>query len=198
MSYSELLVTPAVEEPVTVAEAKDNSSVAASITAHDSKFARWIAAARRIIEERSNRQLVTATWRLTLDRFPPAGEPILLPRPPLQSVSSLKYYDSAGVQQTWNAASYTVSAAREPGRISPAYENTWPVARMQPDAIEVNFVAGYGAQADVPEDFKTCILMITDDWFNHRSGEGDVGPWINSLIEQFRFGDEMLCYEASQ
>ena len=49
------------------------------------------------------RQFVTATWTRTWDRFPSGGaffDEIELPYPPLQSVTTVKYFDSAGTQQT--------------------------------------------------------------------------------------------------
>jgi len=57
------------------------------------------------------------TWRRVTDHFPSCGW-LCLPLPPLQSVASIKYYDTDGVQQTLDAAVYQVSTAGDQaGRI---------------------------------------------------------------------------------
>lgn len=194
MSYSDIVVNDTTFSRTLslVGEAKGNSSVAASVTGHDGKFHDWLIGATRIIEERTNRQVFTATRRFTLDRFPRRG--IYLPRAPLQSVVSLKYIDTDGVQQTWDSSNYIVSTGREPGRICPAYGKAWPTPRQQADAIEIDYTCGFGS---LPGDYQSCLMMMVDDWFNHRSGEGEISPWVASMLEQFRYGDEMIDYEVT-
>ena len=60
-------VTAAAGEPVSLAEQKAHMHVTSS--AEDSLISGKIKAAREIVEELSNRQLITATWKLTLPRF---------------------------------------------------------------------------------------------------------------------------------
>jgi hypothetical protein len=80
--------------------------------------ASWVTAARRFVEDKAGRQFVTATARLTLDRFPftcsyqwlpsPERRTIVVPRAPLQSVTSIAYVDAGGDTQTLSANSYRV------------------------------------------------------------------------------------------
>ena len=101
-----------------------------------------ITAARQYFEEIDDRRLLSQTWKLTLDRF--AHWNIEIPLRPLQLINSIKYIDSAGVQQTMDSADYHVDLTSFHARVSPAYGKYWPVTRWQDSAVEVEFVCGYG------------------------------------------------------
>jgi len=132
----------------------------------DADVMRLVRAATEVVEETTWRALITQTWRLTLDQFPCR---IVLPRPPLQSVTSLQYVDENGALQTLGSTKYLVTLDAEPGRIEPAYNEVWPTTRCQQDAVRVTYVAGYGAAAsDVPQGIRQAILLILADWFRNR------------------------------
>ena len=89
-------VAPAFE-PVTLAEAKlwlriDHSD-------EDSLVLELVKSARREVERFCGRQLINSTRIWRLDRFPSSGV-IRLDRPPLSSVSSITYVDTAGASQS--------------------------------------------------------------------------------------------------
>lgn len=155
---------PAVE-PVSTAEAKSHANVTAS--GDDALIGTYIVAARRLVESISHRQLITASWDLYLDAFPSVIRP---PLPPLQSVTHLKYYDVDGNQQTLVAnTDYTVDTDSEPGRVQPAYNQTWPSVRAIPNTINLQFVAGYGdASTDVPDYFILAVKMLVAQWYELR------------------------------
>lgn len=139
------VVTAPTEEPITLAEAKAQLRVT---HAHeDALITDLITAAREIIEQRTWRQLITATLMLRLDRFP-AGREIILPRPRLVSVASIQYL-SSGVWVTLDAGRYTVDPQSEPGRVS-VDSAGWPTADETLNAVRIQFTAGYGAAAAVP------------------------------------------------
>ena len=139
-----------------------------------------IVAARKRAETYTGRALITQTLVLNLDRFP-CG-PIVIPRPPLQSVSSIKYIDDSGVQQTLSTSLYRVVLTREPAIVEPAYGETWPATRTLSDAVEVEFVAGYGDDADaVPANIKHAITMMVGEWLEYREGVANVREIPNSV-----------------
>lgn len=140
MPYGLTLTTGPASEPLTVAQTKDHLRV--DITDDDDIIAAYIKAAREHTESFLARTLLTSTWTLVLDNFP-SGNSIPLPRPPLQSVSSLKYVDTDGTQQTWATTNYSVDTNSEPGRLYLAYETVWPSNRSIENAIEIEYVAGY-------------------------------------------------------
>ena len=82
--YGISLVTAAAAEPVTLAEAKKQVGVATANTDHDTLLGTLITAARQYVESYTHRQLVTATWLLTLDRLPIGLDRLYYPKAPLQ------------------------------------------------------------------------------------------------------------------
>ena len=159
------LTTAPAAEPVTLVEAKAHLKV--EVDADDTLISALVEAARQHAERFLNRQLVTATWKLTLDRWP-EGTTVRLPRPPLSTITSVKYIDTAGDQQTLDAASYTVDAESEPGRVVPAYGVSWPAVRSIINAIEISYTAGYGDADAVPQAIKQAILFLVGHWYEHR------------------------------
>lgn len=112
------------------------------------------AAARRYAENDLNRYLITQTLNAYFDEF---QEVFYLP--PLQSVTSIKYIDTAGVEQTLASSGYLVDSNSKPARITVSYGNSWPSIRSQNGAVVIQFVAGYGDADDVPHCIKNWMLM---------------------------------------
>lgn len=177
-------------EPVTTAEAKTQLRYDADNL--DSYIDGLITLAREKVETDTDRQLITATWKLYLDRFPRKNGVIDVPRPPLQSIGAIEYVDTNGDSQTLAAANYRVDARREPGRITPAFEEDWPSTRKVTNAVTVTFDAGYGdAASDVPARAKHAVKLLVDHWFWNRGLMGTVGSEIQfsyrALIRAFKY-----------
>ncbi|TIN78345.1 hypothetical protein [Mesorhizobium sp.] len=118
-------------------------------------------------EGRLGRCLLTQTWTLFLDCFPPCIE---LPLPPLQAVIHIKYLDSDGTQQTLDPTLYRVSGAGSwRPEVAPAYGETWPDTRTVADAVEVQFRAGYGdTEADIPPPILQAINVMAGHFYVER------------------------------
>lgn len=166
MPALKLLTAPTVE-PVTTAEAKTNMRVTSSDD--DTFIGTLITAARRYAEQHCRRAFVNQTWDLYLDDWP-GDDYIVIPRPPLVSVTHVKYTDSGNTVNTWAAANYIVDSYREPGRVVLGYGISWPTATLRPtSAINVQYVAGYGAAAaNVPQEIKQAILLLVAHWYENR------------------------------
>lgn len=153
------------EEPVTTADLKTHLRI--EHTNDDDYIAALGKAGREFAENFTERQFVTATYVYTLDNFP-AGRLIVLPRPPLASVTSVKYYDTAEVLQTYANTCYNVHIDTEPGFIELDYDQTWPSTYDRADAVQVTFTAGYGAAGNVPDGLKAAIHLIVANWYENR------------------------------
>ena len=118
------------------------------------------------------RALVTQTWRLTIDTFPCAE--IRVPLPPLISVSSVSYFDSAGDFQTLvEDTDYYVDDQSEPGWITPM--TSWPSTLDAINSVQIEFVAGYAGTSsppslteNIPADIKQAMLLMITDWMENR------------------------------
>ena len=163
-----LIVTPPQSEPLTRAEAKLQTRVT---HAHeDDLFDALIVTAREWVEQRTWRQLITATLQLRMDRFPVArgnsGREILLPRPRLVSVTSIQYL-SGGSWATLDADRYEVDTTSEPGRVR-IDDTGWPDIDDALGAVRMQFVAGYGSAADVPGPLKSAMRLLISGLYNFR------------------------------
>ncbi len=134
------LVSAPMGEPITLDEAYKHLRLPEE--EDSAQISGLITAARQYFEEIDDRRLLSQTWKLTLDRFP--CWTIDIPLRPLQTINSIKYIDSAGVQQTIDAADYQVDLTAFRARVTPAYGKYWPIARYQMNAVEIQFVCGYG------------------------------------------------------
>jgi len=126
----------------------------------------WISAARSMVEEYTGRALMTQTWTATMETWPLA---LRLQRAvPLQSVTSIQYYDAANALQTLDTSIYLVSAF-EPALITLADGKTWPALARRPDAVRVTYVAGATSAADVPQPLVQAMLLLCGHWDANRS-----------------------------
>lgn len=160
-------------EPVTLGEAKETLRVTHG--RHDSMITGMIVAARKFVETVLRQTLPTTTWTLYLDEWPSwrtfgttsaDKSAILLPNPPCVSVTSVKYTDTDGTQQTLATSVYTLDAKSRPARLALAWEQSWPTARAIVNTIEIEFVAGRAA-ADIPDMLKTGIRAIVQHLYDH-------------------------------
>lgn len=160
------LVTAPTSMPVTVEEVKTRSYI--DFSTYDTDIDAMIAEATEIIEKRLHRKLVTQTWKMWLDSWP-AGD-IILPFGQLQSVTHVKYTDTASVQYTWSTADYLVDIDSEPGRIVLAYGKSFPSDALHPkNPIEIQFVCGYGSGYNVPAAIRGAILLEVTNKYENRN-----------------------------
>jgi uncharacterized phiE125 gp8 family phage protein len=140
-----------------------------------------VSAATEFAQEKSKRQFITATYDLKIDYFPPGdeyfldsagigylGQEIILPRPPLASVTSITYVDPAGATQTLSPSVYTVDISESPGRIRLAYGQSWPSTLDHPGSVTVRYVCGYGGPSSVPSSAKAAMLLYVGHLYENR------------------------------
>ncbi len=193
-------------EPLTTDEAREHVKRTSPVADFEERqFLRLIAAARRYVETRLQRQLVTATWELQLEHWsmrecsvtdahrvmqPYEAVEIQLRRLPVQSLGTITYVDTAGVTQNLAGSDYQVDLRGEPVRLWPAAGKCWPAARYQLGAITIPFVAGYGNAAAVPEGIKEYMLQRVAWCWTHR-GDDDgakMPEYLEGLLDEFDWG----------
>lgn len=156
-------------EPITVAEALRHLRMPepADIT-HVEEL---IADARDAAEKRTERALITQTWEAQLDGFWDGD--LLLPWPPLQSVTSIVYAtDADSGTATVPAADYEVVVRSEPGLVRLKPRRSWPTdIYARPGSVVVTYVAGYGAASTaVPKGIRRAIRMLAGHFERHPEG----------------------------
>lgn len=156
-------ITAPATEPVTLAEAKMHCRVDG--TDEDALISALIIMAREQAEFKTGRSLITQTWELVLDAFPSR---FTLRNAPIQSITSVKYLDSTGVEQTLSSGDYLLDKDSEPGHVSLAYGKNWPVVYPVSNAVRVRFVAGYGNASNVPQSIKSWMLLTIGSLYAQR------------------------------
>lgn len=182
-----LVVTPPTVEPITAGEAFFKLKITTDpqdVVETEPQYAevmRAITTAREYAERYTRRAIVQQTLRLL--RGPIMGTErrglqwymnggasdwgqIELLRPPLISVSSVKYYDDSNVLQTVDPASYfTAQGLVATLRFVDGFQA--PSTYLREDAIQIEYVAGYAPsdatptdyRANVPDGIKAAILL---------------------------------------
>jgi len=159
------LITAPTAEPLVLADVKTRLSI--KDTEDDSDITAYIQAAREQAESYMDRSIITQTWELALDGF---SNEIELPKGPVQSITSVKYYDTDDVEQTVNSADYVLNDYDElkPVLIE-AKDSDWPATNGFTNNVKVRYVTGWGDAADVPEDVKTAMLLAIGHWIRFQA-----------------------------
>ncbi|MGH6719750.1 MAG: head-tail connector protein, partial [Alphaproteobacteria bacterium] len=176
------------ERPVGLAEAKLHLKL--DTTDEDVLVDALIDAATEACRRFTGRELVSQTWRLMLDAAPDGGA-IELPRPPLIAVTHVKTYDDADAATTFAAGNYFVDTASVPGRVVPRTGATWPTVGRAANGLEVEFVAGFGAQASaVPAPLRQGILVLVAYGYERREAQAEepatLPAAVRALWQPFR------------
>lgn len=166
------LITKPASEPITTAIAKEWLKVDTS--AEDTLIDATIAAARSHIENKTGLALFTQTIRDVMDEWPdvdekanPNGE-FYLKRYPVQSISSVQYTDSDGTNQTIDNTVYTSDTNGTFTRIALKSGQSWPTLSNQIASIQINYVAGWSAITEIPDDIVMALRLLMTFYYEKR------------------------------
>lgn len=181
MAYK--VTTAVTVEPVTLAQAKAHLNV--THTSDDTLITALITSAREAAEQECGRALAPQTLEMALDAFPcDLSGAIRLERGPVASITSIKYTDTAGVEQTISASAYALSLYGFANEVAPTYGNYWPTPQQIPNAVRIRYVTGF---VICPEAARSWILLQIGALYENRE-HTIVGPAV-SLIP---FADRLL------
>lgn len=123
------------------------------------------------------RCLITQTLETKVDRFPGSfsqsytERQILLPCPPVQSVTTVHYVDDPNGNSVLldDSIYQVVGVNNNTAKLVLAYGEVWPITRPQPEAVTIQYVAGYGDDWNsVPESIRQALMMLVAYWYNQR------------------------------
>jgi uncharacterized phiE125 gp8 family phage protein len=160
--------TAPTQDCVTLADAKAHLRI---VTAdEDTLIESYIRAATQICEGETWRTFVSTTYDASLECWP-SDDKIELLRPPISSVTHIKYTDVDDNQSTLSTDVYQLVSAGGYGYIGLKYNQVWPSDDLAPGyPIEVRYVAGYGGASAVPQRFKAHVLLWTGVLYERREG----------------------------
>lgn len=134
-------------EPVSLAEVRAWCRIDDDFTDDDTMLQGLIVAYRTQAEHETGRKFLSTTLEQVLDAFPAAE--LELAEQPISSITSIKYLDETGTEQTLDNAAYVLDTASSPAFVLPADGYDWPSTFDGINAVRVRFVQGWSA-ADNP------------------------------------------------
>ncbi|PPD12161.1 head-tail connector protein [Methylophilus sp.] len=168
-------------EPVTLEQAKAQCRV--DHADEDDLITALIKPARELAEHRTGRALITQTCEWVLPCLD--GDKIAFPVAPVQSISSITYLDSNGVEQTLPTSVYALDKTGNGKHyLRLKCGQSWPSVLSQFDAVKITFVAGYGDADDVPAAVKQWMLLVIAFWYKNKESATD-GSVVTELPTTF-------------
>lgn len=135
------------------------------------------------------RCIAPQTWEMYLDEFPLEG--FDLPLPPLIEIVEIRYFDSAGSEQTLDESAYRVDEWRTPAWVAPG-DAGWPATMKTINAVAVQFRAGWesdessGNSPIPPTVQQIARQLVAAMYANRGEGSWEVPPQTQELIDRVK------------
>jgi uncharacterized phiE125 gp8 family phage protein len=186
-SFGLTLVTAPTRLLLTLEEAKSQLSILEGCDCDEADLERRIREATDDAQRECGRQFLSATYKLLLDDFPRCGHngyrgSINIPLGKVSAVGAVRYYDTAGTLQTLSSSNYFTALAGEPARIVAKPSSPWPTVQLgRPEAVEIEFTAGWSSPDQVPADILGAVKLILADRYFNRGDDAKVNAQARSI-----------------
>ncbi len=173
--------SPPVDEPISTAEIRDHLTL--EIAADDSLLESLTSRVREHAENYTHRVFMQRTATMVLPFFPRV---IHLPFGKAQSITSITYFDTAGVSQTLASSAYQTDFTDDEDPVMiPARGTVWPVTDWQSIApLTIAWQAGYGTTPeDVPGPLRQAMALQAGRWYEAR-WDGEAPLQVDDMFHQ--------------
>jgi len=171
-----VLKTGPATTAISLAEAKAFLRVDSDYDDDDSYITSLIGVATNVGEQFTRRRLITQTYNIYYDEFPPFMD---LQVGNVASVTHVKYYDTDNTLQTLDTSEYDVDIRVKPGRIYQAEDGNFPNTYERANSVEVEFVVG-SAASDVEDAIKQSMYIVIGRYYENRQ-DVVMGTQVNEL-----------------
>lgn len=160
-------------------------------THEDDLLGIYINAAITFVEKYAGISIRTTTWQLNLPGFPTSYRYIELPRGPVTGIDSLYYHDTDNVQTLWSSVEYQASLDELPARLWLLQDDNWEATYQRPDAVQVQYDAGYSSWTNVVDSVRLPIYYLVAHMHRYRQpvieGSAHTLPWaLRSSLQSIR------------
>lgn len=176
--------------PVSLVEAKAHLRVDASD--EDTLITALIEAATAHVERVFGLALITQGWTIVRDAWPESWL-LELPLSPIQTVTTVTSFDTAGTGSVFDATHYFADTASRPPRLVLHGSAPWPKPGRCANGIEIAVTAGFGdLGSDVPQPVRQALLLLIAHWYERRepvvlgAGPLEVPGMVASLLTPYR------------
>jgi len=167
MAYK--IIIAATTEPILLAEARDHLRIEAfgSPEAHpdDAKIELLISSAREWCEQYTGRALAQQTIEVAYDNFPENG--IELPLTPVISITSIKYIDPQGIENTLANTVYALDDYSQPNWIVLQANQIWPTTNGVANNVKIRLTVG-NTTSNIPKAIKSAMLLLVGNLYENR------------------------------
>ena len=171
-----VLKTGPATTAISLAEAKAFLRVDSDYDDDDAYITSLIGVATNVVEQFTRRRLITQTYNIYYDEFPPYMD---LQVGNVASVTHVKYYDTDNTLQTLDTSEYDVDIRVKPGRIYQAEDGNFPDTYERANSVEVEFVVG-SAASDVEDAIKQAMYIVIGRYYENRQ-DVVMGTQVNEL-----------------
>ncbi len=171
-----VLKTGPATTAISLAEAKAFLRVDSDYDDDDAYITSLIGVATNVVEQFTRRRLITQTYNIYYDEFPPFMD---LQVGNVASVTHVKYYDTDNTLQTLNTSEYDVDIRVKPGRIYQAEDGNFPDTYERANSVEVEFIVG-SAASDVEDAIKQAMYIVIGRYYENRQ-DVVMGTQVNEL-----------------
>jgi|TARA_Y100000114_G_C11730800_1_gene313450 hypothetical protein len=198
------ITTAPTQEPVTLQEFKEHLKLDDSTDERLLQF--YLESARRFCEEYTKRSLAQQTITFFADAYDELADPlfegfktgpylnyyknyVVLPRPPVISVTSVSTFADDDTETTFASTRYFLDNAREPARVVLRQGESFPTALRVANAIKVVYSAGHSLISNIPAPLKVGILQHATFLYEHRGDQYEATtpypPQLKSLYAPY-------------
>lgn len=176
-----VLKTGPATTAISLAEAKAFLRVDSDYDDDDSYITSLIGVATNVVEQFTRRRLITQTYNIYYDEFPPYMD---LQVGNVASVTHVKYYDTDNTLQTLDTSQYDVDIRVKPGRIYQAEDGNFPDTYERANSVEVEFVVG-SAASDVEDAIKQAMYIVIGRYYENRQDvvTGTIASELPLMVE---------------
>lgn len=169
--YAPVLVTPPTIKPVTRSEVK--AALDIGYTDKDTLIDGLIAAATTHFQNTLEMPLCEQSWSQAFDEI--CGT-LYLEKTPVISITSVKYIDEAGDEQTIDPEDYSLVVDETSTSVKFRSGYTAPALYSEEPAVTVLYEAGFANTgtdpnftSTVPDDIKQAMFLLIRQWFDNPS-----------------------------
>jgi len=154
-------------------------------TDENTEITNMLEAARMQAQHYTQASIGAQVWELALDAFPASGGAIRLPMG-AASITSVKYIDTDGTEQTYNSTYYTLDDYSMPHWVLlDSAQSDWPATDDVANAVKVRYASG---SATLDAAVRNALLIGVTHLWAHRGDAGDatMPPAFHALLDTAR------------
>lgn len=139
------------------------------------------------------RALIEQSWTIGVEG-PNRGGAIFLPLTPAASITAINYFDTSGEEQTAEVTDFRLTKSEDWAFVTPKPGKSWPQTEARPDAINIEYVCGYGAaEEDIPAPIRLAACLLAGHFYENRESTTslelrELPMGVRAILEPYKLG----------